>query len=106
LGATERAMGEVQVQTEESVTEFVGKLHGLNPITCPYASTNRHLAIIERVDIDTVHENRHVELEVAPQAVDKILDVKGEGKTFEFTVRNAVIIDVKEVASPGKAAHT
>lgn len=58
-------------------------------------NTPHYIAAIERLDVNTVHQHRHVELQVAPSAVDAILSLNGTLQPLIFVVRDGQVIDVK-----------
>jgi hypothetical protein len=58
-------------------------------------NTPHYIAAIERLDIDTIHQHRHLELQVAPAAVDKILGLNGTLEPLIFIIRDGQVIDVK-----------
>lgn len=58
-------------------------------------NTPHYIAAIERLDIDTIHQHRHLELQVAPAAVDKILELNGTLDPLVFTVKDGKIVDVR-----------
>ena len=58
-------------------------------------NTPHYIAAIERLDIDTIHQHRHIELQVAPSAVDAILSLNGTLEPLIFVIRDGLIVDVK-----------
>jgi hypothetical protein len=68
---------------------IVGKLQAvkLNPPD--------YVALIERQDINTCHQHRHIELLVSPPAVDKILAAERILETLRFTIAKGKIVDVE-----------
>jgi hypothetical protein len=75
-------------KSEGNPAIIVGKLQAvrLNPPD--------YIALIEREDIDTVHQHRHLELLVNPSVVDRILAADGILETLRFTVSQGKIVDV------------
>jgi len=53
-----------------------------------------YIAAIERLDIDTVHQHRYIELQVAPSAVDTILALNGTLDPLLFTVKDGRVVNV------------
>ena len=54
-----------------------------------------YIAAIERLDVNTVHQHRHIELHVAPSAVDAILSLNGTLEPLLFMVKEGKIVDVR-----------
>jgi hypothetical protein len=73
------------------MTTIRGRLEGLT-LRAP-----NYIAVIERLDIDTVHQHRHIELRVAPSAVDTILALNGTLNPLLFTVKDGRIVNVTHV---------
>jgi hypothetical protein len=75
------------------MTEILGRLCSLvfNP------SSSRQVALIDRIDVPTVHQHHHVELPVAPAAVDQLLDFKGTLDPLCFTIKDGEVIKVGRV---------
>lgn len=53
-----------------------------------------YVALIERQDINTAHQGRHIELLISPPAVDRILALCSILDTLRFTVSQGKIVDV------------
>ena len=53
-----------------------------------------YVALIEREDVDTVYQHRHLELLVDPSAVDRILALGSILEALRFTVSRGKIVDV------------
>ena len=53
-----------------------------------------YVAAIERHDVNTCVQHRHIELTVAPAAVDAIIALKGALEPLTFTVKEGKIIQV------------
>jgi hypothetical protein len=75
---------------EGKTATIVGKLQAvrLNPPD--------YVALIERQDINTCHQHRHIELLVSPSAVDKILAAERILETLRFTIAQGKIVDVEK----------
>lgn len=72
------------------MTTIRGHLERLSLCAPPIA----YIAAIERLDINTVHQHRHIELQVAPSAVDSILALNGILQPLIFTVKDGRIVAV------------
>lgn len=72
------------------MTEVYGKLHSLtlNP-------AGKYVALIERLDTNTIFQHRFVDLQVAPAAVDDALAMKGTLDPLVFEVKEGQIIKVR-----------
>jgi len=57
-----------------------------------------YVAAIERLDVDTVHQHRFIELQVAPSAVDGILALRGTLDPLLFTIKDGRIVNVTHVS--------
>lgn len=72
------------------MTEVYGKLCSLD-----LNASNKYVALIERLDTDTVCQHRFLELQVSLAAVDQILALKGALDPLIFEVKDGEIIKVR-----------
>ena len=75
-------------KAEENPVVIVGKLQGMKLDPPDY------IALIERQDIDTLHQHRNIELLVDPSTVDKILAANRVLETLRFTISQGKIVNV------------
>ena len=73
----------------QTAATILGKLE-----TLTRAPSGDYVAVIERHDVDTCVQHRHIELTVAPAAVDAIIALKGALEPLTFTVKDGKIIQV------------
>jgi hypothetical protein len=79
-----------QTREASTITEVYGKLCSLDLNT-----SNKYVALIERLDTDTVCQHRFLELQVSLVAVDQILALKGSLDPLVFEVKDGQIIKVR-----------